>query len=570
MSKYFSPYKHSSENIKIKLDLSNYATKKDIKDITHIDASGFASKTNLAALKTEVDKIDTDKLKTVPDDLAKLTNVVKNEVVKKTDFSADNYLTRIKFSTDANSLDDKIDKVDKKIPDVSGLATKSSVTTLVKNLDDRIDKLKINDYAKKTSLTIYMLTSTFNSKSTKLENKIKDADIIAKSAVTKANSIKSNLNDYAKKTDVANDITKIKNDYVTIASLTGRLNYLKAQHIATQLKTTDDKTKKNASDILEFESRLKQKEDIVDDVQRDNALTSGRDYYHDKMYLLYECRSYSFNKETYSTGDQLVKNWKSTGINNYSTGSNLDGGTGGINYPILKGDGRIYVRLPGVYLKQNKLVKPNNKNVINVYIVYKLDTVSSIRDDTLTVQNALFGGVKLTKNTDTSKCKYEGYAICFDEGGTFSKGGINNGRNVLIFGVHENSLVHANNKANNIYVMGDPFVKGIKGTTLYAEKIYKTNFSESNKTFVLSLHYNGDDSYLFVNGKQELKFKAKDNQIVKEILCLGNISDDWLATDVTNTGFAGNIYDFAVDYTETSVGTIYNIHRYLMKKNDVV
>ena len=96
-----------------------------------------------------MDKIDTGKLKTVSDDLAKLTNVVKNEVVKKTDFSADNYVTRTKFSTDTNSLDDKIDKVDKKIPDVSGLATKSSVTTLVKNLDDRIDKLKINDYAKK-------------------------------------------------------------------------------------------------------------------------------------------------------------------------------------------------------------------------------------------------------------------------------------------------------------------------------------------------------------------------------------------------------------------------------------
>ena len=142
-----------------------------------------------------MDKIDTGKLKTVPDDLAKLTNVVKNEVVKKTDFSADNYVTRTKFSTDTNSLDDKIDKVDKKIPHVSGLATKSSVTTLVKNLDDRIDKLKINDYAKKTSLTNYMLTSTFNSKSTELENKIKDADLIAKSAITKANSIKSNLND---------------------------------------------------------------------------------------------------------------------------------------------------------------------------------------------------------------------------------------------------------------------------------------------------------------------------------------------------------------------------------------
>ena len=102
-----------------------------------------------------------------------------------------------------------------------------------------------------------MLTSDFNSKSTELENKIKNADIIAKSAVTKANSIKSDLNDYAKKTDVANVITTIKNDYVSNASLTSRLNDLKSQHIATEVKTIDDKTKKNRSDILSFESRKK-------------------------------------------------------------------------------------------------------------------------------------------------------------------------------------------------------------------------------------------------------------------------------------------------------------------------
>ena len=175
MSTYYPPYKSYSNNIKVELDLPNYATKTDLKNI---DVSSFASKTNSSALKTEVDKIDIDKLKTVPDDLAKLSNVVKYEVVKKTDFSADNYVTRTKFSTDTNSLDDKIDKVDTEIPDISGLATKSSVTTLIKNLDDRIDKLKINDYAKKISLTNYMLTSTFDTKSTELESKIKDADNI--------------------------------------------------------------------------------------------------------------------------------------------------------------------------------------------------------------------------------------------------------------------------------------------------------------------------------------------------------------------------------------------------------
>ena len=95
------------------------------------------------------------------------------------------------------------------------------------------------------------------------------------------------------------------------------------------------------------------------------------------------------------------------------------------------------------------------------------------------------------------------------------------------------------------------------------------NFSAINEKFVLSLHYNGDNSYLFVNCKQELKFKAKDEQIVKEKLCLGNISDDWTATNAEKTGLFGEVYDFAVDYRAVSVGEIYNLHRYLMKKNGI-
>ena len=112
MSTYYPPYKSSSSNIKVELDLTNYATKTNLKNIVHTDVSSFASKTNLTALKTEVDKIITDKLKTVPDEFAKLSNVVKNEVVKKTDFSADDYVKKTKFSADTNALGDKIDKVD--------------------------------------------------------------------------------------------------------------------------------------------------------------------------------------------------------------------------------------------------------------------------------------------------------------------------------------------------------------------------------------------------------------------------------------------------------------------------
>ena len=170
-------------------------------------------------------------------------------------------------------------------------------------------------------------------------------------------------------------------------------------------------------------------------------------------------------------------------------------------------------------------------NIVNIYIVYRLNPISSTRNTDYTIQNSLFGAMKITKNTDYSKNSYTGYGICFDKGGVFSKGNINNGKNVIIFGVHESSLVHANNKTNNIFVIGDLFVQGINDTTLYAEQLYSQNFTETNKKFVLSLHHNSDNSYLFVNGKQELKFKAKDDQIINEKLCLGNLSSKWTKSE---------------------------------------
>ena len=108
------------------------------------------------------------------------------------------------------------------------------------------------------------------------------------------------------------------------------------------------------------------------------------------------------------------------------------------------------VKFKGGYYKQSKLTKPNNNNVINVYIVYKLDPVSNTREDTFTVQNALFGGIKLTINTDTSNISMKDMVYVLMTGGMFSMGNITDGRNVLFFGVHENSVIHSNNKANNI------------------------------------------------------------------------------------------------------------------------
>ena len=143
------------------------------------------------------------------------------------------------------------------------------------------------------------------------------------------------------------------------------------------------------------------------------------------------------------------------------------------------------VSLFGNYFEQNKVIIPNNNNVINIYCVYELRSVNIPLSIEFTVLNALFGAMEITKIANNSKYKYKGYGICFDKDGLFSEGSINNGRNVLIFGVHESSLIHSNNTANNIYVMGKDFVQGINDTTLYADKVYSQNFTQLNKKFVL-------------------------------------------------------------------------------------
>ena len=134
MSQYFPPYRSSGRNIKVELDLGNYATKTGLKNVTHVDVSSFASKINLANLKTEVDKLDIAKLTPVPEDLVKLSNVVKNDAVKKTEYNklvrkVDNiettgFFLKTKFDTDKSDLEKKLIDVGKKIPNTNDLAKK--------------------------------------------------------------------------------------------------------------------------------------------------------------------------------------------------------------------------------------------------------------------------------------------------------------------------------------------------------------------------------------------------------------------------------------------------------------
>ena len=125
------------------------------------------------------------------------------------------------------------------------------------------------------------------------------------------------------------------------------------------------------------------------------------------------------------------------------------------------------------------------------------------------------------------------------------------------------------NKKKNILILGKGPTQGLKHT-LTAEKLYSINFTKENTKFCLSLHDNGANSYLFVNGTETIKFKAKDSEITAYPLCLGNISKDWPVDNMKKTGFNGYIYDFSVDYDAISVSDILDIHKYLMKKNEII
>ena len=188
-----------------------------------------------------------------------------------------------------------------------------------------------------------------------------------------------------------------------------------------------------------------------------------------------------------------ISTWKSTGIFNYLGHSNMNAvGDSGGDLPDIKNDGRLYVYLSGNHFQQNKVIIPNNDDVINIYCVYEIQLRASSRDTTFTIQNALFGAMQITKNATDERSQFD-HTITED-----GRAHTTNGRNVLIFGVDMSFSVHATNRANNIYVMGDGLTQGIHDTMLYVEKNYWRNFTDPGKKFIISLHYNGDESNFFL------------------------------------------------------------------------
>ena len=182
----------------------------------------------------------------------------------------------------------------------------------------------------------------------------------------------------------------------------------------------------------------------------------------------------------------------------------------------------------------------------------------------------MFGAVSLTKHVDIDRYKYSGYSIGFHKKEELSFGGNGFGKNVIIFGTDMSSFVHANNTTKNILVLGKDFIQGLDNTKIYAKNLYSINFTKTNTKSCLSLHNNEAKNYLFVNGAEIHKFKAKDSEIVEIPLCLGNISKDFSVDNLKKPGLNGCVYDFSVDYDPTAVNDILDIHKYLMEKNNII
>ena len=216
--------------------------------------------------------------------------------------------------------------------------------------------------------------------------------------------------------------------------------------------------------------------------------------------------------------------------------------------------------------------KRKRGSIVNIYIAYSL--AQKIISSNNIFKNSLFGAIKVTKpnnTTDPEKCVYSGYGISVDHTGQFTHSDGTQARNVIIFGLDSSNSIHATNKTPSILVLGHGLIHKINNMAIYAEKMYLPNFSVENKAFCLSIHYNGGDSYLFVNGKEVTKFKAKDSEIKANQLTLGSISTsgNLSSSDIKDSKHYGNVYDFSVDYSATTNDEILDIHNYLMKKNIV-
>ena len=418
----------------------------------------------------------------------------------------------------------KITEVENKIPSISGLATNSALTVVENKVPD---------------ISGLVTRTNYNTKISEIEKKVSDHNHCKYITTPEFSTLSARIFDARLK--LANLITKREFDI--------------------QLKEISDRFTSNKTKHLLVENELKKLKNFDATYFRGKKYFDGDDGTQNA--LVFQTVQKHFEL---LNGDQIVK-WRSKGLyNQYLSGA---GSVGDIvlSKPIKP----MHVIFKG----KGPLVQYDNDviaggPIVNIYIVYKTSPKTIISN--FVFKNCLFGAVKTinTTNSDTDKWQYSGYCIGFHSKGEFTHPDGENGKNVIIFGADLSNSKHANNKTKHVLVLGREFIQKMNDTTIYAYKMYSPNFTVDNKIFCLTLHYNGDNSYLFVNGEQVINFKAKSPELIKYPVCLGGLSKDCNENSRKDTGLYGNVYDFSVDYSAITIDKIVDIHNYLMKKNNII
>ena len=457
MSQYFPrPYEPFGGDINVTVDLSNYATKDDIKNITHIDTSNFALKTNLVNLKTEVDKLDDDKLTTVPVDLSKLSNVVKNDFVKRTVYD--------KLVAKVNNID------------TSGLVKKTDYNTKITEIKDKIPDS--NSFVKKTD---------YNTKITEIEGKSPDiSGLSTKTALTAVENKIPSFTGLVKKTDCNTKITDMENKlnnhnhdkYVATSEFnTLAANVFNARLAQANLITRTDFDAKLSSLDRKFTAN-KTKHFLNDN---DLSYYRGKQYFDEgsgkQNCLVFLPMGKYFKLNSVANAADYVLSWQSKGLSNESIRSPTTSDNS-LNPELNYYGTKTGVKFTKSCLKQSSQIL-THKKIVNTYIVYELGASSSYASDP-TLKTFLFSAVTLTKNADIEKYKYSGYGIGFDRRSSYSFSSGEFGQNVLIFRADMSSSIHIDNK-------GKKYISTWKRTNTRIRNYfnYRKNAFYSNKKEIL-------------------------------------------------------------------------------------
>ena len=383
--------------------MSSYAIKTDLKNVTHVDVGSFASNTNLASLKTEVDKLDIDELTSAPNDFAKLSNVVKNDVVKKTEYNKlvtkvdniDNTKFGLKtiYDPDESDVEKKISDADKRIPDTSSLVKKTDYSSKITELENKIPSIIDSALTaienKIPNISGIVKKSDYNTKISEIEIKITDHNHDKYITTPKFNSLAAGIFD--SRLARANLITKTDFD-AELKKISGGVTSNKTKHVLVETELKKLKT-------------------------FDAAYFRGKNYFDGdgtQNYLVLQ-GVYKYSEDV-DVSKTLIKfhanSWISKGLSNEKVSSVTDFERPFIEYT----NARIKVKFNESILRQEL---PTSIGLIgNYYTVYRPSPRPN--SSSIVLENCLLGKIKKTKNADTVKYKYQGHEIGFDLTGTFT------------------------------------------------------------------------------------------------------------------------------------------------------